>query len=494
MPVDTIKPAPYRIYVLGIIIFLSGIFASIILLLSILNKPIADDYWSFGTISSIGALHHLTNYYQVGNGRWAQNLLVTMAYKMFGATTVQIMPMLLLVSLAAGIYLVLHSLGRRVPFGNQRGVLLLVSIYIAAFSVLTSISVFDSLLWTTSSTVYWFSIILFLFGLAYLLFFRQTKRRRYIFAALILFFAGQAICEPMSLLSILIVGGLCGHDFVRRDKANFRAGIAVLVTQVVGFLTLYLSPGTQVRIHTTASVASHDIVGILTHSFGDYLFVIQSYASYRGLLLLLSIVLVSFLVRRSGNQQNKEIYRVGAGLMIVPAAIALFTNFWSQGYMPLRSYTMVSFFFSLGALLVGSRALSRIVGVLPARYVAPGLAILTTISIMTFFIKSPVTETIQAVALRSSAVMERDISIHSQLANHKESILIPAAPLLLATTDATDLNFRPRPQTDWFVDGLKRYYHIPASATVTIEDTQPTTYCTETRASDFSGAASCGSL
>jgi hypothetical protein len=467
----------------------------LILLPAGLSQPIADDYFYFYNDDTKSMATTVANHYTTLNGRWTQVLLVSIVYKLFGVHATQIVPVIeILLLTIASICLTFLIL----PNNTKKRALS--AIAIGSVITITSLyllpSIFDSIFWLTSSTVYICALISMMTIAACYLYLAR-KEHPSLFA--IMFFslfiiASQALNETASIITVLLFITIFISLISKRaviGSSALKISAFGSVSASIGLLIVYFAPGTAARrLHTTSTV---DLTTLLTAPLSNFAYLIDIILSRQVLLIIIAGLVISILMPNISKRVKINIAIIGALLTITPIYFNGLVAYYGVGGTPLRAYTIPIFLTVVGISLLVALGLQYIT------FKKHSWSPLVKPTILSFLvvcgvgvILSIALPLIQAQTLRKSLIEYRTASIQKQIRDNKDRISVMPAPNLLVSSEAVDLAYNAN-QTDWFVAYLQKYYKFEDRG-FAIEHHQPLGYCLSDQAPSWFGVYICKDL
>lgn len=461
-------------------------------------RPIADDFHYFNDLSSHNLTGYLAYFYSHSTGRLAQGFSVAILYKLFGATAVIIGPLIEIITLVVVCSWVAYLLFSAYKVTSKRTVKSLTVGTLCAFLILIyPVSLFDSLYWLTSSTVYVASLIALFFniGLTWCLMSSNRLRPWHVTILVLSIIAGQTFSEATSAIVIVLTGLALSVSIllVLKKRAlvpnTFSVLVPVFIASIIGFALVYLSPGSRQR--QASSGSQFDLHAMIFGSLHHTIMFLHTLVSWQLILAIGIGMLLAAFLRRFSRRQLFALTGIGIGLIIIPAYITFVIATYSMAtYTPLRLYSIPAAFASIGFVLTAAATWQYISQLRPGIFprLAPVLSIiLILVSYVGLF---PVVRDItSAQALRASLYDMRQASIKQQLAAHTDPVHITPAPIILNNSEAGDFSFK-NTQVPWFTDSFKQYNHI-TNQNIQLSNTQPTGYCLQDQAPTWYGVSTC---
>lgn len=426
-------------------------FATVIFVLLTLHalsaSPIADD-WTFFVSYRENSFIEFIQLSMHHTGRIVQWSIIYIGYFFFGMTAVKIMPVILLTTLSLLIGLLIHK------FINPQGSLslvksLLMGLLIACVSVFCMPSMSDSFLWYDSAASYMSSLIFLVWGLYVVCDALSHKVTivRLVCLVSILFLA-QLASEPTSLwvigaLSLAIVVAV----LMRNKKAIGVLAIS-LVTSLLGFATIYFSPGSIARRGDSPALE-------LTESMADALSGYGIMFSEWGAWLLLAPALVMLVIWFMWQLEWRTRPLIAAVISIVIFLTTTYPVFLlsdiSQDYLPYRVFTLPVFgtvvALSFMGVAISAGVIHRCnIGVHRAIFAATSLIVIGASCLGMIYLSS---NNIEKLIMRDRVVKMRDSSVADQKNRGVDRYEVMRAPLLLRG-NAEDFYYNDEP---WNLNG-----------------------------------------
>jgi hypothetical protein len=461
-------------------------------------RPIADDFHYFNDIADHNIVSYLVYFYTQSTGRLAQGASVAVLYKFFGAAAVTIGPLIeiLLLSIVSSWLVYLFLSTNRVAT-RKITKSLIIGIASTFLIVVYPVSIFDSLYWLTSSTVYILSLIGALFNFGLIWHFVQLKKMQWwhFVVLTISIIVCQSFSEATSAVVIILIGislFVSIYQAVRR-QANNPNTTPLLATSfiaaIVGFLLVYLSPGSRQRQATTGS--QFHLHSMLVEPVSHTVAFIQTLFSWQLMIAIGIGMTLAFFLRRLPRNKVITLAITGAGLVVIPAYITFVIATYSMGdYTPLRLYSIPAAFAYIGLTLIATACWQYFQRISSVNICGFTPIISCSLILISYFGTLPMMQDItSAQALRASLYDAREASIIHQRAAAVNTIHVTPAPIILNQSEAGDLSFKDG-QVSWFVDSFKHYYKI-GGKDLKLSNTQPTGYCMSTQAPTWYGIQTC---
>lgn len=449
-------------------------FATIFLIMSFLARMVADDYAYFQSMRTAPSyLDFLFNHYATHNGRFSQAAFITTTYALFHETAVKVLPFVLFAALSSSLGWLIYLTA---PIEKNKGkIAFILGTFISATALFTMPSLFDSYLWLTSSTVYLGSIICLLINTSLVIHMTRMKRYRplIILPIFVFMFFSQSFNEPASALAIALTSLWLVIELIRKNKKRIKLSASVLAVLIAGFLVIVLSPGTAARRADMHSVI--DLSWMVFGSFEHYL----TLASYITPWVIGLTIVAGFVLARSVRiKPEKKTYILSTllALLILLSStyITFFVNNYASGGYALRNFSLPVFGFTIAMTMLfatGFHALLHYTKLRSSLVIA--VVVIGAVSSLCAVMYS--TNYIKTLAIRGSALTERQLSIAKQLQSNPKTIIVQAAPVL-TVSDAVDVENPDKEQTNWLIGSVRDWYNIPVGSTMIIEKTD-VSYC-----------------
>lgn len=388
-------------------------------------RPIADDLAYLEIYQSHGsALSATLDQYFGHSGRLSQVALVYVFFALFGSLATRIAPLILLGILALSISLLIYLV---IGKGHKArlGVSAIVGLLVSSSALLTLPSLFDSLYWLTSSTVYITSLTGFILVSALLVSvfkyktWRKSTRLLYILPLLALL---QTFGEAGAISSIALSGLALLWTIVDQRKRTFIVqNFIIFMGLISGFLINLLSPGTADRREANTGAQSlSELLRDMAIPFREMFIYIEWW--HVTLALLVALVCIGFIPRakRVINMKAASIALVLtiSGFLLI-SAITFGVSALSVGSsFALRNYTLphaalfisLVLIFTILTLLLSSKLGDKV------RRLYPATLLLVAIVTMPMAIYKQSIYT-RAMAARDTFYHQREVSIRNQQAN-----------------------------------------------------------------------------
>lgn len=443
-------------------------------------RPIADDLAYLQVYS-----HHnsvigsaLDQYFN-HSGRLSQVTLVYVFYALFGDIATRVAPLVLLVvlsiSFALLIYLLLRSQKDRLTVSIIGGVLL------SSSALITMPSLFDSLYWLTSSTVYVTSLIgLVLTASLIVSIFKYKTWKRPVKLLLILplIILMQSFGEAGAVVSIAISGLATAWVLIDATKRHLTIqNLIVFFGLMAGFLINFLSPATRNR--QSINEGSQSVSDLINHTLSP-LSTMFNLMEWWHIALAIMVAVIMFIITPKGQQYISKKQSVTAILaVLVGLFMVLVITFGISAisvgqYFAIRNFTVphtALFIAMVLIILVILRSINTRTKGLVYK-ISPILLIVATLTSVPFAINKQAIY-IRAMATRDSFYSQREISIKRQLENDTPIVQAQPVQVIVSPSEAADLQNPDLPQVDWVVRMIESHYNIPNFKI----SQSPVTYC-----------------
>jgi hypothetical protein len=333
------------------------------LALSAFARPQADDYCSSAQFRSLGFWQAQTNAFTSWTNRYA-TMFFTGILDRFGLWGLRVLPILLILGLAASVYLLLRQFLLRLNAGQPRLNLLICSLALIEITLSALPNLYQSVYWRAGSLAYTLPVIALNLLLAGLLRPRKNKPAWYL---QVLFALGAFLAAGFSTVNAAVQFTALGLAFCallwrKRLGAHERGlWVSALVGSLLGLLVLALQPGAHLRLAQMPPMPGlgrliyltlRHTAALVYHSLLDFL-------PSRLTALLLGL-LFGLSVREPSLPSPKKL--IPPLLLAALAAFLLLAAFCAPGalaqsaYPEARSQSVAAFLIS--ALLLGAGALS----------------------------------------------------------------------------------------------------------------------------------------
>lgn len=480
--IDFHKKHPF----LSVSTILSIFMLTSLIIMASMARIVADDYNYFSAINQGSSpLDYINYHYFSHNGRLSQATFMAFVYSWLGELSIKIVPIFLLLSLVASVSYLINLI---FTFKNLQKIKSLVSGTLISSIILFSMpSLFDSFLWLTSSTVYLTSIIGLVVNISLAIKIKRSKSKlswKFMGPALIFMFFSQSFSEPTAAVAIGLAGLWLVYELVSKNKEKIIASLQVFLALTLGFLLLFLSPGTRNREGAIGHTI--DLHRILISSIKHYITMFNNIELWMVALIALAALFIALNLKGQTN--------IKKSLPPLVISLIIFTSFtygtfvvnnYAGTYYPSRNFTLPTVGFVLGLGLFLVTAFKLIIDYGRKNYlIQPGL---TLIVIVFFALSAPEiirfsSAQIKALSIRDSLMTVRNYDVREQLELEKtrqtKTIEIKASPVILANSNAEDVKEPSKEQIDWLIAGIKAYYGIPQDYEFIVTETYDT-YCIE---------------
>jgi len=459
-----------------------------LVIISLLAQPIADDFWSLAYVPHQSALHYINDFYFNHSGRFANAIVMVMGIKIFGVLAVKMIPIVESLALTgASIWFIWQILEDK--FRRLERAIMLGSAFTGVYLLVVP-SVFDTLVWYTSSTVYVTSFIgIILIAAMYLYLNKRPVRHwhHYTLFGFLVFF-NQGFNEPAAIIMCLIASLLLLYALIGKSK-SILVTVTLWVSAVVGLATVYFSPGTHSREKSQHAAIHFHVVFI--DSLHDFWFTKHTLLSWRVALIVALGLAFALTIPMLSKQMRKLIAGAGLALCVVPTYITAIATHYANsaegGLSETRTATV-----PFGFLVMGLVCLAVVVAQsLPQRakrWLPLALFIAIPFSLIVSLL--PVLNIVRAEVLRDSLFRYREDSIRVQVVAHQQTVYVIPAPILLDDSQAADLSYAEPRQIDWLSAALTDYYGLRGK-TIKVTNMPPAAYCLTHSGAPFWGAYTC---
>jgi hypothetical protein len=430
-------------YLLGGLVALTLII--LLIVMALLNSPVSDNYAYFNAINEKGVWGFIVNEYTTWSGRLLQTVSLGVGYRIFGEQVIVIAPILLLLVLG-GVFSWLTALLFRFK-KNATLHSVVIGFLIASGGLFAMRSLHDSWLWLDSALIYVTSLIALVFTLCVAIMLSRNEKLslRKVLPLLILIAITQTASEPSCIIAI----GWCVLWFVfivmQKKWHQLKPLLMISSAVFIGFLIMVLSPGLSQRQTYMDSNDFGLIDMLLIAPFRDYQTMFESVAFWSVTIAIFSGVVMGISLMKKIT--GKMAIRVFALALAIFASLTYVTFVavaygYKDLYLPSRALALPNF--GLFIMIVMLTAVT--VGYLRhklnlQRIIMSSVVVITIMSIMSmksfaYF----VSDHINALAVRRSAVSARVASIEEQKKDGRDIVVVYDLPVILYHSDATDFS------------------------------------------------------
>jgi hypothetical protein len=424
----------------------------------------------------------------------AQAIIIWIFRELFGDFAVVVLPITLLGLLIFAIYKLLRAIEYHgIIHSESRVKTAILAFFMAALLEGLFYSFYDFSLFFTAAAAHSLALVFMIVITAIVIKnFDQKIRIRNLIAIFIFTVLCGTLNEFAGTYAACLAIAACLYSIFSNRKFIFRSNrqsIVIFVAGIIGFLTIYFSPGSVGR---RAGNSPHfGIIEAASGAFHDYgTALIDLFTSYR-LVFLIAALLITIAVLKLSTLKTKtpkfSIGKVSILLLLCglfPLVIFFVANY-SIGYTAMRLTNIVDvFILSFVIILVSllSRFLKSKTVVNVIRCVVPFFAAVAAVVII-IYLFIPV---IKAENRRNDLVVQR-----TEYMTRNEFL---PAPLLLSRTEAIDVTYYPKENAfgTWNLDNELDYYGLPHNSKIIA---QPKDYCLNYSIYDRTGkilAKSCG--
>ncbi|QNO37039.1 hypothetical protein H4J02_11300 [Protaetiibacter sp. SSC-01] len=478
---DETAPATSALLRIGALTTVAAAVVVVVLILDLVSRPIADDYsWlAAGRDRGVGGftIWFLTDV----TGRFSNAALMGATTGILGDLAVPVVPAGLLVLLvAATAWLATTVL--RVTLGWARreaiaGGAALALVATAALVIATP-SIYDAFVWYNSACIFLASLAaLVAVGAGWLRL--ETSERSPLrpatgaLALAALLAAGFAESTAAVAAAIAILA-LTARLVAKRGGARLIPSAAVLAGTLVGTLIVFFLPGTFRRLQIQDEIfepltLGGFVKGTLTGGLMPWSLV----STWRVVAVLLVAAAVWAVWHAQLRRHARLVAASAAFLAIVPAFANAALTMYTVHSVPYRSQLVVTMLTVVGLGVVVAVGLSLLGERVRAR---AGTVSWAVAAVTVLAVALPLTSVAEATFARHGLETFRDADILQQVDGDGPVEVVPA-PLLLATTEATEFGFAGAGGTSgWYFGSIASYYGIDSERIVVVEE-QPPGYC-----------------
>jgi hypothetical protein len=446
------------------LLILGGILLSTVFITTLFSTLVADDYSYFSWIQDRGVLGFIDYHYTEHTGRLLQALLVAGGWLLAGDKSVILLPILFIVALLVGLTWLIYRL---LP-SAQRTKLAAASLAASVTGIfaLTLPSMYDSLLWLTSSTVHFAAIVTLVYSIVFI-HILLTSRPKWWQTALALSFItlAQTTSEPVALTLGAAVGVLVLIFLVRRDWRRFRTAAIVLAALIVGFLIEYLSPGAVVRRNAEAHLDVIDLRHILVIMPAYFARCFLATVAVWKIALIMGVGIVAGLTLRLRVSSRAFLITTASALT---SAYLIFAINGYVGWMDIRGMAIIHTLY-LAYLVFAALYLVSLTKYHVLVYVA---ALVVIVSALPFAVLDTHAR-IKSMAVREYHTEARTIYIEQQLGVNATALEVCNLPVEVPEeTGARDFILNGE-TVSWFTDAFRHYHHVPPTTSLHVVNCTP---------------------
>lgn len=478
---------------------ISSAWIAVYAVMTLLAKPIADDYKYFSFARDHGLFGGIYHQLMVENGRYTSSAIVSAGWLSLGEAAVPVLCLTFLVMLWAALVVAAKGL---LPLQEQGQWLAAAAMGTTALAALlgTTPSTFDSFLWLTSAVNYIPSMALcFLIALGVKRVLVSTKKRTRaatsaltaLISALVFFTMG--LSEIPAALAVASFAGLVVIELIWKPWRRLPALLSLLVSAAAGLATLYFAPSSVIKRERTMGdplgtglAALPDAVSDFTRSSG--IFSLIWFA-------VLAAVLVAA-TRAPASRRTSWLSLVGGlGAALVVTPFVIFEIGAAQDHVPWRTYVYPVAIFGWGLAVAALAATWLLRGVRLQALTRTGLLTGAAVGMVALAVVqiSSATDMLRALSLRGQLAAVRDHEVSIAVSSGAAVVQLRSAPMLAGTGSATDFSFDPD-RHSFMLNGYRMYMSIPEDAEIEYLTDQPVGYCLESQGPSFAQARTCSQL
>jgi hypothetical protein len=488
------------IYILCISIF----FATTLIIICIGSTLTADDYQFFDVVNSQSYFNSMTHFGTEISGRYGFAFTVITFIKILKLKALSILPIsslvLLLIGTTYGTVRYLKLTKKDTPSTTKLA--MATAIFAALATLISAPSIFDTFIWFSATPVYVTSYAVLFMATSLVLRDLYDDRVRvwiYVFIFLLLVFAaGFLEVIPIELALVGLVGLLSS---VRRkqtlDIPNLKLKIYSILFLAAGLISgslLRFSPWTSNRIATGHHYSVSEIFSI---TFGHLQLIPQFIFNWHIAFSVIVGILIYLCIGKIQTQKNTIItFGLSVSLVFIPLLIVGVLASASglieaTGMASNRLLYVGTSGIFLGLALLTYCIISLFIKPTNVRVQQIGTLLLATLLVVCFIGSvGSLSKVTQAVYIKKSMVEYREAVIYNDLASHRTTVRILAAPILLANSQVNDIGFG-SPKVEVWSTALHGYYHIPPTTKLSFDSVAPAGYCTVVSDSVIYGKQTC---
>lgn len=476
---DLNRDGRWRCLMVGAI---SGVVLTVILLMAVFTRMIADDYAFLNThYSSPNPFKSASYFYFLENGRGGYAFALRAVNYFFHDRTTVVATLILLALLFLASFILAKVVLNNLLKKKDNFLVLASALAINSVIILSSFSLFDNYFWVTSSYVYVPGIIVTILAASLVIHLNYKKSiSKYhlagLFGLIVLgsFFNELTDIFLVGLFALALIGvGLAKLFKIWPVTSLRKIRLSTLWTglaaSICGFILIYISPGSVNRRAYTGS--QFDFARALNDLFSNFQGMFYILSPRRLIFILLVGIFLAFLLPKLKDRKKVGL---ALSLMVVfmVAGTAVFfiaMSMAASGYKAMRTYLIPASIFSLMLVIVAamvSRLIIDKVGNNLSSKISLGImALLLIIELPLLFINFK--PTLKALVIRQEAFDARAISVKQQLKSNRKVITLKPLPVLLKNTESQDFAYNGR-EEEWLRKQFRIYYGIPKSSRLTL--------------------------
>lgn len=443
-------------------VLLLGLGLAPYLALSVFVRLQADDFCSSALFRSLGFWQAQANAYTGWTNRYA-TMFFTGIFDWFGLWGLRVLPVLLILGMAASAYLLLKQFFHRINMELPRLKLLLFALALTLLTLSALPNLYQSIYWRAGSIAYTLPVIALNLLLAGLLRLRKNKPAWYTLSA---FALGAFVAAGFSTTNAAVQFTALSFVFcvllIRKRLAPPERGlwVAAVAGSLLGLLVLALQPGAHLRLAQMPPMPGLGRLVYLTlrHSAALVYHSLVDYLPARLAALLIGLV-CGLSARGLAIPPLKKLLRplllVALGAFILLAAFCAPSALAQSAYPEARSQTIPVYLISVGLLGAGFLAGGWLRLLLPGKS-SPALLIILNIATLVslIFALSPLLAQFAEYRRHAADWDEREALILQQKDAGARSVLVPGVDSLAGL-----MGFSPDP-SQWVNGCAASYYQL----------------------------------
>ncbi len=231
-----------------------ALFVCLLLMLCYFNRLATDDYYFIWDVRNHGIIKGVTSQYLEWCGRFAATFFMDIFYKWFDVehTYYSFFPFLSALLLFSGLYTLLQKTCSIINLALTKYQTVLAAASFSALLFFLSIDIGESWFWFCGMSSYLWSIIAFIWGIAFLL--NTKKSKRSLFASILCFIYIGGSSEVYSVIYGLLMISYLFYQYKKLTSltvlfaaAYHKRLLIILIPFAISFLIFLVAPGNYLR-------------------------------------------------------------------------------------------------------------------------------------------------------------------------------------------------------------------------------------------------------